>query len=46
MTEGTADILATARRLADDVLFPDAIRVDSLDAVMDKLAATWTQAVL
>jgi len=43
MTEGTADILATARRLADDVLFPDAIRVDSLDAIpvaqLDALAA-------
>ena len=43
MTPGSSGILATARRLADDVLFPDAIRVDSLDAVpvaqLDALAA-------
>jgi alkylation response protein AidB-like acyl-CoA dehydrogenase len=43
MTPGTPGILAAARRLADDVLFPDAIRVDGLDAVplaqLDALAA-------
>ena len=43
MTPGTPGIVAAARRLADDVLFPDALRVDSLDAVpaaqFDALAA-------
>jgi alkylation response protein AidB-like acyl-CoA dehydrogenase len=43
MTPGSPDILATARGLADDVLFPDAMRVDGLDAVpavhLDALAA-------
>ena len=43
MTRGTPGIVAVARRLADDVLFPDAIRVDSLDAIpvaqLDALAA-------
>ncbi len=43
MTPSAPDILATARRLADEVLFPDATRVDGLDAVpaaqLDALAA-------
>jgi alkylation response protein AidB-like acyl-CoA dehydrogenase len=43
MTPGSPGIVAAARRFADDVLFPDAIRVDSLDAVpgaqLDALAA-------
>jgi alkylation response protein AidB-like acyl-CoA dehydrogenase len=43
MTPGSPGILAAARGLADDVLFPDAMRVDSLDAVpvahLDALAA-------
>ena len=43
MAPGSPDILAAARRLAADVLFPDAIRVDGLDAVpvaqLDALAA-------
>ena len=43
MTPGSPDILAAARRRADDVLFPDAIRLDGLDAVpvaqLDALAA-------
>jgi alkylation response protein AidB-like acyl-CoA dehydrogenase len=43
MTPGSPGVLAAARRLADDVLFPDAIRVDGLDAVpvaqLDALAA-------
>jgi alkylation response protein AidB-like acyl-CoA dehydrogenase len=43
MTPGSPDILAAARRFADDVLFPDAMRVDGLDAVpvaqLDALAA-------
>jgi alkylation response protein AidB-like acyl-CoA dehydrogenase len=43
MTPGTPGIVAVARRLADDVLFPDANRVDSLDAIpvtqLDALAA-------
>ena len=43
MTPGSPDILAAARMLADDVLFPDAMRVDGLDAVpaahLDALAA-------
>jgi alkylation response protein AidB-like acyl-CoA dehydrogenase len=43
MTLGSPGILATARRLADEVLFPDAARVDGLDAVpvaqLDALAA-------
>jgi len=43
MTPGSPDILAAARRLADDVLFPDAMRVDGLDSVppahLDALAA-------
>jgi alkylation response protein AidB-like acyl-CoA dehydrogenase len=38
-----ADAVAAARRLADDVLFPDAMRVDDLDALpvshLDALAA-------
>jgi hypothetical protein len=29
MTPGSPDILAAARMLADDVLFPDAMRVDA-----------------
>jgi alkylation response protein AidB-like acyl-CoA dehydrogenase len=43
MTWGSPGILAAARRLADDVLFPDAMRVDGLDTVpvaqLDALAA-------
>ena len=43
MTTTSRDILAAARGLADDVLFPDAMRVDSLDvlpvAQLDALAA-------
>jgi alkylation response protein AidB-like acyl-CoA dehydrogenase len=43
MTPGTPGIVAVARRLADDVLYPDANRVDSLDAIpvtqLDALAA-------
>jgi alkylation response protein AidB-like acyl-CoA dehydrogenase len=43
MTPAPPSILATARRLADEVLFPDAARVDGLDAVpaahLDALAA-------
>jgi alkylation response protein AidB-like acyl-CoA dehydrogenase len=43
MTPGSPDIITAARRLADDVLFPDAMRVDGLDAVpaahLDALAA-------
>jgi alkylation response protein AidB-like acyl-CoA dehydrogenase len=43
MTEVSADAVAAARRLADEVLFPDAMRVDGLDAVpaaqLDALAA-------
>ena len=39
----TSDVVAAARRLADEVLFPDAMRVDGLDAVpvaqLDALAA-------
>jgi len=39
----TRDVIATARRLADEVLFPDAMRVDRLDALpaahLDALAA-------
>jgi len=31
MTTTSRDILAAARGLADDVLFPDAMRVDRLD---------------
>ena len=38
-----ADVIAAARRLADDVLFPDAMRVDGLDVLpaghLDALAA-------
>jgi alkylation response protein AidB-like acyl-CoA dehydrogenase len=33
MTPDAEDVLATARRLADDVLFPDAMRVDQLDVI-------------
>jgi alkylation response protein AidB-like acyl-CoA dehydrogenase len=37
------DVLAAARRLADDVLFPDVMRVDGLDGLpaahLDALAA-------
>ena len=43
MTTMVRDILAVARGLADDLLFPDAMRVDGLDAVppahLDALAA-------
>ena len=43
MTTFSRDVLAAARGLADDVLFPDAMRVDHLDAVpaahLDALAA-------
>jgi alkylation response protein AidB-like acyl-CoA dehydrogenase len=43
MTPAAQTILAAARKLADEVLFPDAIRVDGLDAVpgaqLDALAA-------
>jgi alkylation response protein AidB-like acyl-CoA dehydrogenase len=43
VTAGPPEILAAARRLADEVLFPDALRVDGLDAVpaahLDALAA-------
>jgi alkylation response protein AidB-like acyl-CoA dehydrogenase len=43
VTPAAPDILAAARRLADEVLFPDATRVDGLDAVpagqLDALAA-------
>jgi alkylation response protein AidB-like acyl-CoA dehydrogenase len=43
MTPATPGIVAAARRLTDDVLFPDAIRVDGLDAIpvaqFDALAA-------
>jgi alkylation response protein AidB-like acyl-CoA dehydrogenase len=43
MTPGTPGIVGAARGLADDMLFPDAIRVDSLDAIpvaqLDALAA-------
>jgi alkylation response protein AidB-like acyl-CoA dehydrogenase len=31
MTSASAGVLATARRIADDMLFPDAMRVDGLD---------------
>ena len=31
MTTTARDILAVARELADDLLFPDAMRVDGLD---------------
>jgi alkylation response protein AidB-like acyl-CoA dehydrogenase len=33
MTATARDVLATASELADDLLFPDAMRVDGLDAV-------------
>ena len=33
MTTTAPDVLAVARGLADDVLFPDAMRVDGLDAI-------------
>jgi alkylation response protein AidB-like acyl-CoA dehydrogenase len=33
MTTTAPDVLAAARGLADDVLFPDAMRVDGLDAI-------------
>jgi Acyl-CoA dehydrogenase, N-terminal domain len=43
MTRTAQDVLAAVRRLADDVLFPDAMRVDRLDmlpaAHLDALAA-------
>lgn len=43
MTEVSAGAVAAARRLADQVLFPDAMRVDGLDALpaaqLDALAA-------
>ncbi len=43
MTAGAEAVLAAARRLADDVLFPDAMRVDRLDvlptAQLDALGA-------
>ena len=43
MTTFSRDVLAAARGLADDVLFPDAMRVDHLDGVpaahLDALAA-------
>jgi alkylation response protein AidB-like acyl-CoA dehydrogenase len=43
MTEVSADAVAAAHRLADEVLFPDAMRVDGMDAVpavqLDALAA-------
>jgi alkylation response protein AidB-like acyl-CoA dehydrogenase len=43
MTTTAPDVLATARGLADDLLFPDAMRVDGLDVLpaahLDALAA-------
>jgi alkylation response protein AidB-like acyl-CoA dehydrogenase len=43
MTTTARDVVAVARGLADDVLFPDAMRVDGLDAIpvaqLDALAA-------
>ena len=43
MTTTSRDVLSVARRLADDLLFPEAMRVDGLDAVpvaqLDALAA-------
>ena len=41
MTPPAGDVLAAARRLADAVLFPDAMRVDRLDVLPghDRLAA-------
>jgi alkylation response protein AidB-like acyl-CoA dehydrogenase len=43
MTTTTRDVLAAARELADDLLFPDAMRVDGLDVLpaahLDALAA-------
>ena len=43
MTTTSPDIPAVARRLADDLLFPEAMRVDGLDmlpaAHLDALAA-------
>jgi alkylation response protein AidB-like acyl-CoA dehydrogenase len=43
MTATTSDVLLVARQLADDLLFPDAMRVDGLDAIpavhLDALAA-------
>lgn len=43
MTTTARDVLATARQLADDLLFPDAMRVDGLDVLpaahLDALAA-------
>jgi hypothetical protein len=39
----TADVVGVAARIADDVLFPDAMRVDRLDTLpvahLDALAA-------
>jgi alkylation response protein AidB-like acyl-CoA dehydrogenase len=43
MTTTARDVLAVARELADDLLFPDAMRVDRLDVLpaahLDALAA-------
>jgi alkylation response protein AidB-like acyl-CoA dehydrogenase len=43
MTTTARDVLAVARELADDLLFPDAVRVDRLDVLpaahLDALAA-------
>ncbi len=43
MTTTARDVLAAARALADDVLFPDAMRVDGLDVLpvahLDAIAA-------
>jgi hypothetical protein len=43
MTTTSPDVLAVARRLADDLLFPEAMRVDGLDVLpaahLDALAA-------
>ena len=43
MTTTLPDVLAVARRLSDDLLFPEAMRVDGLDvlpvAQLDALAA-------
>jgi hypothetical protein len=40
-----ADVLAVARGLADEVLFPDAMRVDRLDVLpaahLDAFAGRW-----
>jgi alkylation response protein AidB-like acyl-CoA dehydrogenase len=43
MTTTSRDVLAVARRLADDLLFPEAMRIDTMDALpaahLDALAA-------